>query len=108
MNRRRVLLFVALLSLTVGCDHATKIAATSLLAPSDVVSIAAGTVRLELAHNPGAFMSAGADLPASVRIPLFQVLVPLAILLASALALRSASSRNNAQIDFRQTEFCIR
>lgn len=92
MNRRRVLLFVALLTLTVGCDHATKIAATSLLAPSDVVSIAAGTVRLELAHNPGAFMSLGAELPASVRVPLLLGLVPLAILLASALALRSASS----------------
>jgi signal peptidase II len=92
MHRRRALLFVALLTLTVGCDHATKVAATSLLDPNDVISIAAGTVRLELAHNPGAFMSLGADLPASVRIPLLLCLVPLAILVASALALRSASS----------------
>src|SRR5215475_1470585 len=92
MNRRRVLVFVALVTFTVGCDHATKIAATSLLEPTDVVSVAGGTVRLELASNPGAFMSLGADLPASVRFPLFLVLVPLAVLGAMALALRSASS----------------
>jgi len=92
MNRRRVLVFVALLTLTVGCDHATKVAATRLLAPTDVVSVAAGMVQLELAHNPGAFMSLGAELPPFVRMPLLLGLVPLAILLASALALRSASS----------------
>jgi signal peptidase II len=92
MNRRRVLGFVALVTLTVGCDHATKIAAAGQLDPAAVVSVAAGTVRLELAHNPGAFMSLGADLPASVRMPLFAVLVPLSILGATALALRSASS----------------
>ena len=93
MNLRRALVFGTLLSLTVGCDRATKAAATTLLEPSAVVSLAAGVVRLELAHNPGAFMSLGADLPASVRIPLLLVLMPLAVLAASALALRSASSR---------------
>jgi signal peptidase II len=92
MNRRGVLIFLGLLTLTIGCDHATKIAATSLLEPNAVVSVAAGTVRLELAQNPGAFMSLGADLPASVRILLFAVLVPLSVIGVTALALRSASS----------------
>jgi signal peptidase II len=93
MSLRRALVFIALLSLTVGCDHATKLVATTLLEPSAVVSVAAGTVRLELVHNPGAFMSLGADLPASVRIPLLLGLMPLAALAAGALALRSTSSR---------------
>jgi signal peptidase II len=92
VNRRRVLVFVALLTLTVGCDRAAKIAATRLLEPTTVVSVAADTVRLELANNPGAFMSLGADLPRSVRVPLFLVLVPLAVVGAVAFALRSAST----------------
>jgi signal peptidase II len=93
MSQRRALLFVLLLTLTIGCDHATKVAATTLLEPSSVLSVAGGAVRLELAHNPGAFMSLGADIPASLRIPLLLVLMPLATLAASVLALRSGSSR---------------
>src|SRR5262245_22266351 len=92
MNLRRALVFVALLGLTVGCDRATKVAATTLLEPHAVLPVAAGVVRLELVHNSGAFMSVGANLPASVRIPLLLGLMPLAVLAASALALRSISS----------------
>jgi len=91
---RRTLVFFVLLGLTVGCDHATKVAATRLLEPSAVLPVAAGVVRLELVHNPGAFMSLGADLPAGVRIPLLLVLMPVAALAAGVLALRSTSSRS--------------
>jgi signal peptidase II len=93
MKKRRALVFVALLSLTIGCDHATKAAATALLESDSVVSLAGGAVRLELAHNPGAMLSLGADLPAAVRIPVLLVLVPLALLAAALVALRSTSSR---------------
>jgi len=93
MSQRRALLFVSLVSLTIGCDHATKVAATTLLEPSSALSVAADAVRIELAYNPGAFMSLGADLPAPLRIPLLLVLMPLAALAASVLALRSGSSR---------------
>ena len=96
MSWRRVLLFVSLLSLTIGCDHATKAAATTLLEPDSVFSVGAGVVRLELVHNPGAFMSLGADLPASLRIPLLVTVMPLAALAASVLALRSGSARTHS------------
>jgi signal peptidase II len=92
-NDRRTILFLSLLTLTIGCDHATKVAATALLEPSSVLSLAAGLVRLELVYNPGAFLSLGADLPPILRISLLLGLVPLAVLAASILALRSASSR---------------
>ena len=93
MTKRRALCFVALLSLTIGCDHATKAAATALLEPDSVVSLAGGVIRLELAHNPGAMLSLGADLPDALRIPVLLVLVPLALLLAAFRIVRSPSSR---------------
>src|SRR5262245_33392207 len=92
MTQRRAVLFVALLSLTVGCDHATKVAATALLEPDSVLSVAGDAVRLELVHNPGAMMSVGANLPASLRIPLLLTLMPLAVLAATLLAFRVTSS----------------
>jgi signal peptidase II len=93
MDYRRVFLFVAVLSLTIGCDQATKVAATALLEPGAALSLASGTVRLELVHNPGAFMSLGAALPLSVRRPLLLGIIPLVVLGASLPALRSTSSR---------------
>ena len=96
VRTRRSLVFVALLGLTVGCDHATKVAASALLEPSEVLPLAAGIVRLELVQNPGAFMSLGADLPAAVRIPLLLGLMPLAALAAGVLALRSTPSRTGS------------
>lgn len=96
LTARRALLFVCLSSLTIGCDHVTKVVATGLLEPGSVVSLAAGVVRLELVHNAGAFLSLGANLPSSLRVPVLLGLVPLAALAASLLALRSASSRSLA------------
>ena len=68
-------------------------AATALLEPDSVVSLAGGVIRLELAHNPGAMLSLGADLPDALRIPVLLVLVPLALLLAAFRIVRSPSSR---------------
>ena len=93
MTKRRVLAFVVLVSLTIGCDHATKAAATALLEPDSVVSVVGGAVRLELAHNPGAMLSLGADLPVGLRSLVLLVLVPLGILAAVLLTFRSGSFR---------------
>jgi signal peptidase II len=64
----------------VGCDRVTKQAATTWLTPGDPVSILGDALRLELVHNPGAFLSLGAQLDPVVRDVLFLGLAPLALL----------------------------
>ena len=78
---------------TIGCDRATKIAASELLDPGAVLWLAAGWVRLELVHNAGAFMSLGEALPDAIRKPLLLGLVPLLVGAASVLALRQSAAR---------------
>ena len=60
-KRLAVVLFV--LVSCVGCDQATKSVAKSLLAEVEVWSVLGDGVRLQLAHNSGAFLSLGAWLP---------------------------------------------
>jgi signal peptidase II len=98
VGRSRALLFAAVLFVSAGCDHVTKQVARDLLAESSAVSLAADTVRFELAYNPGGFLSLGSSLPAEVRNLLFLTLVPLGLLLACLLALRSASARGRSLI----------
>jgi signal peptidase II len=86
--RTRALLFAAILTVTVGCDHATKQLAQASLEPFEVVSLAADTVRLELSRNPGGFLSLGARLPQPLRHTLFVLLVPVALIAVCALLLR--------------------
>ncbi len=89
LGRARALTFALLLLAFVGCDHATKGIAQSALAGAGPVSLAAGTVRLELVHNPGAFLSAGAMLPAWLRHGIFLGAVPLVIAGLCGVMLRS-------------------
>ena len=93
MSRRHALVFASVAMFTIGCDRATKIAATAFLDPGAVLWLAAGWVRLELVQNAGAFMSLGAGLPDAVRMPLLLGLVPLLVGVASVLALREAGAR---------------
>jgi len=93
VSRRHALVFASVAMLTIGCDRATKIAATALLDPGAVLWFAAGWVRLELVQNAGAFMSLGAGLPDWVRMPLLLGLVPLLVGVASVLALREGKAR---------------
>ena len=93
MRHSRALLFASVLAVCVGCDHATKLAATAWLEPASALPLAADTVRLELAHNPGAFLSLGAGLPGGLRALVLLGLVPLGLLVATGFALRSGSSR---------------
>ena len=76
MNRRQWQAFAFVLIACVGCDHATKRAAESWLAGTGGIELAGDAVRFQLASNPGAFLSLGADLPEPVRDFLLLVAVP--------------------------------
>jgi len=92
MNHTRALVFASVLVACVGCDHATKYAATALIEPARVISLASGALRFELAYNPGAFLGLGADLSPWVRTVLLGGLVPLGLLAVVAGVLRSAAT----------------
>jgi signal peptidase II len=81
MVQRPLLAFCLLLVACVGCDHASKQAATSLLAGAPALALAGDAVRFELVSNPGAFMSLGAALPETLRHILLLGVVPLLIAL---------------------------
>lgn len=91
MPRRRALLFVAVLLLSVGCDQATKQLAIDRLDGAPPISLAGDAIRLELATNPGGFLSLGARLEPGLQRLLFVVLVPGCLALVCALALRSGA-----------------
>lgn len=62
MTPKRLLLFLAILFLTVGCDQATKSVAKAYLADAQPLILLGDTVRLDLARNYGAFLSLGSAL----------------------------------------------
>jgi signal peptidase II len=66
-----VLLAATILSSCVGCDQATKALAAKSLRSSPPQTYLAGTVRLELALNPGGFLSLGSNLPEPYRAWIF-------------------------------------
>lgn len=92
MNHARALVFVSVVVACVGCDHATKYAATALIDPTRVISLASGALRFELVYNPGAFLGLGTGLPPLVRTLLLGGLVPLGLLALVAGVLRSAAA----------------
>lgn len=68
MNIARRLILIALtLIVCVGCDQITKIYAEAALPATQPLSYLADTVRLQVAHNGGAFLSLGASKPAAWR-----------------------------------------
>ena len=88
MRSARLVPFFAIVLLCIGCDHASKAAAVSLLERSAPIGLWRGIVRFELAYNPGAFLSVGAGLPPALRSALFGVVVPALVVVASILFLR--------------------
>ncbi len=90
MNRARAVLLTSVLVACIGCDHATKVAATSLL-PREGISLASDLLRFELVYNHGAFLGLGANLPAAARIVILGGLVPLGLLATVAWLLRGAA-----------------
>lgn len=59
----------------VGCDQASKLLAGQSLAGRGPLSYLGGTLRLQYAENPGAFLSLGAGMPEGWRYGLFTLLV---------------------------------
>ena len=90
MKRARAVLLTSVLVACIGCDHATKLAATALL-PRNGISLAADLVHLELVYNHGAFLGMGANLPTAARIVILGALVPLGLFATLAWLLRSAA-----------------
>jgi signal peptidase II len=83
---------VALLGIVVACvacDQGAKRLAEAHLAPGERISLLGDTVRLELAHNAGAFLSLGSALPEHVRAYLFTWGVGLVVLGVLVAALRA-------------------
>ena len=72
-RRLRLLLALAILFSCVGCDQLTKNIAVKTLRDQPSRSYFADTLRLDLAHNPGGFLSLGANLPDALRTTLFVV-----------------------------------
>jgi len=91
MDRTRAAVFVAVLVACIGCDHASKLAATALLHPRETVSLASGALQFELVYNPGAFLGLGAGLPPALRTLLLCALVPLALCFFVVRLLRAGS-----------------
>ena len=71
MQRRQLIVFLLLLFVSIGCDHAAKEVARATLSGTPVISWAGDAVRFQLAANPGAFLSLGAGMPEAVRQFLF-------------------------------------
>ncbi len=90
---RRLVLILLVLSACVGCDQMTKSAAQSLLSPTEVWSSLGDTVRLQLAHNQGAFLGLGASLPGFWRQTIFNVGVGALLLVLFIYALFSKRLR---------------
>jgi signal peptidase II len=73
---------------TIGCDRATKHAATVLLAGEPNRSYLADTVRLDYVENTGGFLSLGADLPRPARTVVFTIATGFALLALFAMGVR--------------------
>jgi len=76
----------------VGCDQSTKLFAESRLPKAQALSFLSGTVRLQVAHNEGAFLSLGASIPKAWRLAIlrFGVSAMLFALFAFTLFLKVA------------------
>lgn len=84
---KRVLLLLCVLVVCVGCDQTTKVLAETSFPSDHGLSFLADTVRLQVAHNDGAFLSLGGTLPESFRVAALRggVAAMLAVLLVYAL-----------------------
>jgi signal peptidase II len=74
----RMLALVLMLT-TIGCDRVTKHLATTRLAGNFPRAYLNGTVRLEYAENPGAFLSLGENLPNWARTGVLTIAATLGL-----------------------------
>jgi signal peptidase II len=94
--RARTVALLGLVVACVACDQGTKRLAVEHLVPGERTSLVGDTVRLELAHNPGAFLSLGATLPESARRHLFTFGAGIVVAGTLCVALHRRSSRRMA------------
>jgi signal peptidase II len=87
-NTLRWLVLAAAALATIGCDRATKHAATVFLAGEPDRSYLADTVRLGYTENTGGFLSLGADWPRPARTAVFTIATGFALLVLVAMAVR--------------------
>ncbi|MBM4206711.1 MAG: signal peptidase II [Gammaproteobacteria bacterium] len=88
---KRIILLMTVLLICVSCDQGTKSIAESYLPKTEVWSFWGDTVRLQLAHNSGAFLSLGAALPDAWRAGLFSAGVALLLIVLMGYILFSKS-----------------
>lgn len=87
---KRLLLLFFVMAACVGCDQTTKVYAERHLPDSRVIRFLRDTVRLQVAHNDGAFLSLGASASKRSRDVVLRVgIAALLICLALYAVLRS-------------------
>jgi signal peptidase II len=64
---RKLTVIVAILTVCVACDQATKFVAKRYLTQYETVSLFGDGIRLQLAKNYGTFLSLGSSMPAGLR-----------------------------------------
>lgn len=89
-------ILLGLVAALVAADRATKRLAEVKLAPGERHAFLGDTVRLELAHNTGAFLGLGASLPPELRLQLFTWGVAALVAGALWIAVRPGSSARAA------------
>lgn len=72
-RKLRVGLLVVVLLCTVGCDQTSKHLARTVLSQERSVALPGRVVELQLADNPGSFLSVGGWLPKPARFAVFTV-----------------------------------
>jgi signal peptidase II len=70
-RKLRVVLLALVLQCTVGCDQTSKHLARTVLSHERSVTLPGRVVKLQLADNPGSFLSLGAVLPNPARFVVF-------------------------------------
>ncbi|MBL8820018.1 MAG: signal peptidase II [Planctomyces sp.] len=91
ISRARLLLALFVISSGVGCDQATKYAATETLAGEPTRSFLGDTVQLSFAMNPGGFLSLGGTLPSPLRQCFFVGLNSVFMIAIAVFLLRKAN-----------------
>ena len=89
-RRSAIPLFLGVLLASAGCDHAAKQIAIASLSETGSLSFGGDLLHLQLAFNPGAFLSMGAALPEWVRGVVFIGLVPVLVALMCTHLLRTS------------------
>ena len=90
---KRLLLILFVLVACVGCDQSTKMYAEAKLPRVQPLSLLSDTVRLQVTHNEGSFLSLGASAPKAWRLATLRVGVSAMLLALLAYALLARAGR---------------